>query len=91
MMHLGVGTTLSKTEAMYFRHRSVDYSNADTSRFHIRNADGPAVGLFYCKNEFEYLGSIIYSSLTWDADVDKRIKEATPASGALKIPSLTSH
>ena len=34
--------------------------------------------------EFRYLGSIIHHSLTSDADVDKRIKSATAAFGALK-------
>ena len=42
MLHIGVDTTLSKTEAMYFPPPRVDYSNTDTSRFDIRNADGPS-------------------------------------------------
>jgi hypothetical protein len=44
MMHIGVGSRLSKTEATYFSPLRVDYSNADTSRFDIRNADGSTVG-----------------------------------------------
>ncbi len=44
MMHIGVDTALSKTEAIYFPQPRVGYSNADAPRFDIRNADGPAVG-----------------------------------------------
>jgi hypothetical protein len=34
--------------------------------------------------EFKYLGSIVHHSLTSDADVDKRIRSASSAFGALK-------
>ncbi len=84
MMHIGVNTTLSKTEAIYFPPPRVDYSNADTSRFDIRNADSSTVGFVDFTKEFKYLGSIIDSLLTSDADVDMRIKAATSAFGALK-------
>ena len=83
-MHIGVDTTLSKTEAMYFPPPRVDYSTADTSRLDIRNADGSTVGFVDFTKEFKYLGSIIDSSLTSDADVNMRIKTATSAFGALK-------
>ena len=89
MMHIGVDTTLSKTEAMYFSPPRVDNSNADTSRFDIRNADGSTVGFVDFTKEFEYLGSVIDSSLTSDADVNLRIKAAKSAFGALKN-ALTS-
>ena len=62
----------------------MDYSNADTSRFDIRNADGSTVAFVDFTKEFKYLGSIIDSSLTSYADVDMRIKAATSAFGALK-------
>ena len=84
MMHIGVDTTLYKIDAMYFSPPRVDYSNADTSRFDIRNADGSTVGFVEFTKEVKYLGSIIDSSLTSDADVDMRIKAATSAFGALK-------
>ena len=84
MMHIGVDTTLSKTEAMYFPPPRVDYSTADTSRLDIRNANGSTVGFVDFTKEFKYLGSIIDSSLTSDADVNMRIKSATSAFGALK-------
>ncbi len=74
MMHIGVNTTMSKTETLYFPPPRVDYSNADTARFDIRricHADGSTVGFVDFTKEFKYLGSIIDSSLTSDADVDK--------------------
>ena len=83
-MHIGVDTTLSKAEAMYFPPPRVDYSNADTSRFDIRNADCPTVGFVDFTKEFKYFGSIIDSLFTSDADVDVRIKAAASAFGALK-------
>ncbi len=80
MMHIGIGTTLSEIEAMYFPPPRVNCSNAaETSHFDVRNADGSAVGFVEFTKEFKYLGSIIDSSLTSDADVDKRIKAATSA------------
>jgi hypothetical protein len=83
-MHISVGTTLSKTEAMSFPPPRVDCSNADTSRSDIRDADGSTVGFVYFTKEFKYFGLIIESSLTSDADLDKRIKAATSAFDALK-------
>ena len=69
---------------MYFPLPRVDYSTADTSRLDIRNADGSTVGFVDFTKEFKYLGSIIDSSLTSDADVNMRIKSATSAFDALK-------
>jgi hypothetical protein len=83
MMHIGVDTTLSKTEAIYFPPPRVDYSTADTSCLDIRNSGGSTVGFVDFTKEFKYLGSNIDSSLTSDADVQMRIKEATSAFGAL--------
>jgi hypothetical protein len=83
-MHIGVDTALSKTEAMYFPPPRVNCSTAETSSKDIRNADGSAVGFVDFTKELEYLGSIIDSSLTSDADVGMRIKAATSAFGALK-------
>ncbi len=51
----------------------VDYSDADASHFDMRNTDGSDVGFVDFTKEFKYLGSTIDSSLTSDADVDKRI------------------
>jgi hypothetical protein len=50
----------------------------------MRDADGSTVGLVDVTKDFKYLGSIIDSSLTLDADVDKQTKAATSAFGALQ-------
>jgi hypothetical protein len=99
MMHIGVDTTLSKTEAMYFHLREwiillptrlalVCVRDASSRSIpwiiDIRNADGSTVGFVDFTEEFKYLGSIIDSSLTSDADFNMRIKSATSAFGALK-------
>ncbi len=84
--NIGVDTTLFKTEEMCFPPPRVDYSVC----FDIRNADGSTVDFADFTKKFNYLGSIIDSSLTSDADVDMRIKAATPAFGALKMSSLAS-
>ena len=83
-VHVGNGSTASKTEAMYIPPPRVDYSAADTSRFNIVDEVGLPVGFVDFTTEFKYLGSILHHSLTSDADVDKRIKSATAAFGALK-------
>jgi hypothetical protein len=44
-----------------------------------------AFGFVDLTKEFKCLGSIVHSSLTSDADVDKRINAAKPVFGALKI------
>ena len=46
--------------------------------------NGSIVGFIEFTKEFEYLGSIGHYSLNSEADVDKRIKSATAAFGALK-------
>ena len=45
---------------------------------------GSIVGFIDFTKEFKYLGSIFHYSLNSEADVDKRIKSATAAFGALK-------
>ena len=52
--------------------------DGNTERFAV---DGD--GFVEFTREFKYLGSIISSELTSDADVDKRIKSATAIFGAL--------
>ena len=79
-MHVGRGSTKSKTEAMFFPKPRTPYEDADTSSFFIDN-DG---GFVHFCTEFKYLGSIITPCLTSDADVDKRIKSASAAFGALR-------
>jgi exonuclease III len=77
-MHIGRGTTDSKTEAMYCPARSNKYEEGDTSNFVV--ADG---FIHFCE-DFKYLGAIISNTLTSDADVDKRIASASAAFGALR-------
>ena len=69
-MHVGSGSTASKTEVMYIPPPRVDYSAADTSCFNIVDGAGPPVGFVDFATEFKYLGSILRHSLTSDADVD---------------------
>lgn len=77
-MHVGRGSTASKTEAMYCPKPHKAYGDEDTGRFMV---DGD--GFIEFTREFKYLGSIISTTLTSDADVDKRIKSATAIFGAL--------
>ena len=78
-MHVGRGDAASKTEAMYFPPPRTAYEAADTSRFYI---DGAGY-IDFCE-KFKYLVSILYYSLTCDADAGRRIASATAAFGALK-------
>jgi len=84
VVHVGTGTTPSKTEAMYFPPPRQDYAAADTSRINVLDDEGAPVGFIDFTTEFKYLGSIVHHSLTSDADIDKRIKSATAAFGALR-------
>ncbi len=76
LMHVGNGSVLSKTEteAMYFpspvhelntrlRIPRVSMSSMSTGL--------PVAGFIDFTQEFKYLGSIIHSSLTSEADVDR--------------------
>ena len=77
-MHVGRGSTASKTEAMFCPRPRRAYEDGNIERFAV---DGD--GFVEFTREFKYLGSIISSELTSDADVDKRIKSATAIFGAL--------
>ena len=83
-MHVGSGSTPPKTEAMYFPPPRTEYTAANTSPVIIYNTAGVQIGFVGFTQEFKYLGSIIDSSLTSDADINNRIKAATAAFGALK-------
>ena len=71
-------------EAMDFPPPRTEYPAANTSPVNIYNTAGVQVGFVGFTQEFKYLGSIIDSSLTSDADINNRIKAATAAFGALK-------
>ena len=73
-----------RLKAMYFPPPRVEYSAADTSRIDVCDPNGAPVGFIDFTKEFKYLGSIVHYSLSSEADVDKRIKSATAAFGALK-------
>jgi hypothetical protein len=84
LMHIGrgikdqAGFEPSKTEAMYFPGPRETQESGDTSNFTVD------AGWVSFTTDFKYLGSIINSSLTSNADVDFRITKATAAFGALK-------
>jgi hypothetical protein len=83
-MHIGIGATPSKTEAMFFPPPRRSYSEVNTLRLDVLDGTGNAIGFIDFTTTFKYLGSIVHHSLTSDADVDKRIRSASTAFGALK-------
>jgi hypothetical protein len=62
----------------------IDAVNASERFDVLDDATGMTVGFIDFAKEFKYLGSIIHPTLTSDAAVDRRIKAATAAFGALK-------
>jgi hypothetical protein len=85
-MQVGRGGTASKTEAMFCPKPRKLYESENTGRFYL---DGD--GFIDFTKEFKYLGSIVHYSLSSEADVDKRIKSATAAFGALKNVFTNRH
>ena len=83
-MHVGSGTRASKTEAMYYPTSTGSYEGGDTTLFTVSGPSGEDLGFVSFTREFRYLGSTVHSSLTSDADVDKRIRSAVAAFGALR-------
>jgi len=77
-MHVGRNGSASKTEAMYFPGAGRSYSGGDTSPL---TCDGGTVTF---TKSFKYLGSIFASSLRSDEDIEKRLKSAGAAFGALR-------
>jgi hypothetical protein len=78
LMHIGKGTTPSKTEAMYYPAPRQVHADGDQTDFDVHD------GFISFCDEFRYLGSIIHHSLTSDADVNARIIKARAAFGALQ-------
>ena len=76
-MHVGRFDSVKNRSHVCPRPRGA-YEDGNTERFAV---DGD--GFVEFTREFKYLGSIISSELTSDADVDKRIKSATAIFGAL--------
>jgi hypothetical protein len=83
-MHIGIGATPSKTEAMFYSPPRRSHSEGNTSRLDVLGGTRNALGFIEFATEFKYLGSIFHHSLTSDADVDKRIRSASAAFGALQ-------
>jgi hypothetical protein len=83
-MHIDIGATPSKTEAMLFPPPRRSYAEANILRLDVLDGTGNAIGFIDFTTEFKYLSSIVHHSLTSDADVDKRIRPASAAFGALK-------
>jgi hypothetical protein len=61
------------------------YEDGDTALFKVPGPGGGDFGFAGFTKELRYLGSIAHSSLTSDADVDKRTRSAAAAFGALRI------
>lgn len=84
-MHVGRDGAASKTEAMYFPGAGTAYSAADTTPIPV---DGNGACQF--TKSFKYLGSIFASNLRSDEDVEKRLKSAGAAFGALRKKVFSS-
>jgi hypothetical protein len=69
---------------MYFPPSRRLYSSADTSRLDVLDHLENPVGFIDFTTEFKFFASIFHHSLTSDKDVDKRIKSASAAFGALR-------
>ena len=59
------------------------HEGSDTAPFTVSGPGGEDLGFVGFTKEFKYLGSTLHSSLTSDADVDRRIRSAAVACGAL--------
>ncbi|MDE0908581.1 MAG: reverse transcriptase family protein [SAR324 cluster bacterium] len=78
-MHVGRNGDASKTEAMYFPGAGTSYGSGDTRPLTV---DGNGACQF--TKSFKYLGSIFASNLQSAEDVEKRLKSAGAAFGALR-------
>ena len=80
MVHVGRGTTSSKTECMFFPRPREPEDGADLSDI-IVTADG---GFISFVEKFRYLGSHIGQRLDSDVDIDERLSKASQTFGALR-------
>ena len=78
-MHVGRGSTPSKSEAMFLPRPGRSYDDGDTGRFRV---DGD--GFIEFATKFKYLGSYITPNLTVAEDVNSRIRVASAAFGSLR-------
>lgn len=80
IVHIGKGTTKSKTEAMYFPPNKTPDANHPRHTRNFNVADG---FIHFCP-EFKYLGSKIDTSLSDNIDVEARINSAWAAMAMLR-------
>ena len=80
MVHVGRGTTSSKTECMFFPRPREPEDGADLSDI-IVTADG---GFISFVEKFRYLGSHIGQRLDSNVDIDERLSKASQTFGALR-------
>ena len=80
MVHVGRGTTSSKTECMFFPRPREPTDGADLSDI-IVTADG---GFISFVEKFRYLGSHIGQRLDSVVDIEERLSKASQAFGALR-------
>ena len=80
MVHVGRGTTSSKTECMFFPRPREPEDGADLSDITV-TADG---GFISFVEKFRYLGSHIGQRLDSEVDIDERLTKASQAFGALR-------
>ena len=83
-MHIGPGTTASKTGAMYYPTSTGSYEDSDTTPFTVSGPGGEDPGFVSFTKELKYLGSIVQSSLAPDAGAGERIRSAVAAFRALR-------
>ena len=62
-MHVGNGSTASKTEAMFFPRPREPYEHGNTERFSVSGDDNSTVGYVDFTKEPKYLGSLIAPTL----------------------------
>jgi len=75
-MHVGTTITKSKTEAMYFptsltESRNQEHDQTTPDPIYLNNGQNQ----IQFASSFKYLGSIIMSNLTKDAEIQARIKK----------------
>jgi hypothetical protein len=83
-MHIGTGSAPSNTEAAYSSPPRRLNSDADSARLRVLDYLSNRVGFIDFTTEFKDLGSFVHHSLPSNADINKRIRAASAAFGALE-------
>ena len=74
-MHVGSGSTASKTEAINYPAGTVPYENGDTTPFAVLGPVGEDLGPLSSTNEFGCLGFTVHSSLTPDSNAKHGLRQ----------------